>query len=88
VSQASNTSTNPSQIYQYQYDRFGNRWQQAYVQGPSGQGYPMPLSFNRNNQISSTGFSYDAAGHMITEANSSGTTLRAEIYAGSRHLAP
>jgi RHS repeat-associated protein len=30
---------------------------------------------------------YDAAGHMITEANSSGATLRAEIYAGSRHLA-
>jgi RHS repeat-associated protein len=30
---------------------------------------------------------YDAAGHMITEANASGTTLRAEIYAGNRHLA-
>lgn len=30
---------------------------------------------------------YDAAGHMITEANASGTTLRAEIYAGGRHLA-
>ena len=31
--QATNTSTNPSQIYQYRYDRFGNRWQQNYVQG-------------------------------------------------------
>jgi len=30
---------------------------------------------------------YDAAGHMITEADASGNTLRAEIYAGSRHLA-
>jgi RHS repeat-associated protein len=28
-----------------------------------------------------------AAGHMITEANASGATLRAEIYAGDRHLA-
>ncbi len=30
---------------------------------------------------------YDAAGHMITEADANGATLRAEIYAGSRHLA-
>jgi RHS repeat-associated protein len=30
---------------------------------------------------------YDAAGHMITEADASGATLRAEIYAGERHLA-
>jgi RHS repeat-associated protein len=30
---------------------------------------------------------YDAAGHMITEADASGATLRAEIYAGNRHLA-
>jgi RHS repeat-associated protein len=30
---------------------------------------------------------YDAAGQMITEANADGTTARAEIYAGSRHLA-
>ena len=27
---------------------------------------------------------YDAAGHMITEADASGATLRAEIYAGAR----
>ena len=30
---------------------------------------------------------YDAAGRMITEADASGATLRAEIYAGGRHLA-
>jgi RHS repeat-associated protein len=30
---------------------------------------------------------YDAGGQMITEANADGTTARAEIYAGSRHLA-
>ncbi len=30
---------------------------------------------------------YDAAGHMITEADASANTLRAEIYAGARHLA-
>ena len=30
---------------------------------------------------------YDAAGHMITEADASGNTLRGEIYAGSPHLA-
>jgi RHS repeat-associated protein len=30
---------------------------------------------------------YDAGGRMITEADPSGNTLRAEIYAGNRHLA-
>lgn len=30
---------------------------------------------------------YDAAGHMITEADASGNWLRAEIFAGERHLA-
>jgi RHS repeat-associated protein len=30
---------------------------------------------------------YDASGHMLVEANASGSWLRAEIYAGSRHLA-
>jgi RHS repeat-associated protein len=30
---------------------------------------------------------YDTAGQMIMEANADGTTARAEIYAGSRHLA-
>jgi len=32
-------------------------------------------------------YCFDAAGHMITEADASGATLRAEIYAGDRHLA-
>jgi len=164
LKQATNTSTTPNQIYQYLYDRFGNRWQQNYVQG-QGPNYGIQLTFNSNNQINGiipspsngspyrydaagnllmdvlycysydaenrlvsvapqTGsgsgvcaattmttamsylydpdgrrvarlhqgsivkqYYYDAAGHMITEADASGNTLRAEIYAGSRHLA-
>ena len=118
--------------------------------GGQGPGWPMSLTFNGNNQISSSGYTYDAAGnlvmdnlncytydaenrlssvapettpgsdvcgattmsylydpegrrvarvqngavvkqyyydaagHMITEADASGATLRAEIYAGAR----
>ena len=47
--QATNTSANPNQIYQYRYDRFGNRWQQNYVQG-QGTNYQIQLTFNANNR--------------------------------------
>jgi RHS repeat-associated protein len=49
---------------QYVYDRYGNRWQQN-----SPQGGPNPnFTFNSsNNQITSSGFSYDAAGNLISD---------------------
>jgi RHS repeat-associated protein len=149
---ATNASTTPSQVYAYSYDRFGNRWQQNYTQGP-GAPSSVSFSFDGDNRLSTEGYIYDAAGnlvmdnlncytydaenrlvsvapettpgsdvcgattmsylygpdgrrvarvqggavvkqyyydaagHMITEANASGATLRAEIYAGERHLA-
>jgi len=66
LSQATNTSTSPNQIYQYQYDRFDNRWQQNYTQG-QGAGWPVSLSFNANNQISTSGYRYDAAGNVLMD---------------------
>jgi RHS repeat-associated protein len=160
LKQATNASTNPNQIYQYLYDRFGNRWQQNQSQGTN---YQTQLTFNGDNQINgisgvngnpfqydaagnlmmdghncysydaenrlvsvvpetaywsgvcgpttaatartylydpdgrraaklqngsiSEQYYYDAGGHMITDADANGNTLRAEIYAGSRHLA-
>ncbi len=48
--------------FSYTYDRYGNRWAQTVTQG-SG---PQPnLSFDpATNRISSTGYSYDAAGNL------------------------
>jgi RHS repeat-associated protein len=52
------------QAYTYGYDRFGNRWSQALT---GGSGLQMPLSFNGNNQISSSGYRYDAAGNLVMD---------------------
>jgi RHS repeat-associated protein len=53
------------QAFSYTYDRYGNRWNQTVTQG-SG---PSPqLSFNVTyNQLVSTGYSYDAAGNLLTD---------------------
>lgn len=53
------------QNFTYGYDRYGNRWQQDVTAG-SG---PQPqLSFNSaNNQIQTTGYSYDAAGNLRSD---------------------
>ena len=56
--------SNPTLGYSYGYDRFGNRWSQAVT---AGSGYQMPLSFNANNQISTSGFQYDAAGNVLMD---------------------
>jgi RHS repeat-associated protein len=52
------------QNFTYVYDRYGNRWQQNALQyGPSPQ-----LSFNTaNNEISTGGYAYDAAGNMTND---------------------
>ncbi len=52
------------QNFTYGYDRYGNRWQQNSTQsGPSPQ-----LSFSAvTNQITSSGYSYDAAGNLVND---------------------
>ena len=53
------------QNFTYLYDRYSNRWQQTVTAG-SG---PQPqFSFNTsNNQITNSGFAYDAAGNMTND---------------------
>jgi RHS repeat-associated protein len=49
-----------SQNYSYAYDRYGNRWQE----NPNG----AQLLFNSgNNQISGSGYGYDAAGNLTSD---------------------
>jgi RHS repeat-associated protein len=56
---------NSSEGLTYVYDRWGNRWQQTLTAG-SG---PQPnLSFNTStNQVTTSGFVYDAAGNMTAD---------------------
>jgi RHS repeat-associated protein len=53
-----------AQNFQYSYDRYGNRWSQTVTAGTG----PSPsVSFNQspnNNQITTAGYAYDAAGNM------------------------
>ena len=52
------------QTYAYVYDRYGNRWQQNALQG----GLAPQYSFNTTtNQISTSGYAYDAAGNMTND---------------------
>jgi RHS repeat-associated protein len=51
--------------YSWDYDRWGNRWQQNVL---SGTGWPSSLSFNiASNRISVNGYSYDAVGNMTQD---------------------
>ena len=53
------------QNYTYVYDRYGNLWQQNALQG----GYSSSLSFNTaSNQVTNSGFQYDAAGNMSNDS--------------------
>jgi RHS repeat-associated protein len=51
-------------MYTYSYDMFGNRWTQTAV---SGSGPQPSFTFNANNQITGTGYTYDAAGNMTQD---------------------
>jgi RHS repeat-associated protein len=56
--------THDSTVYTYSYDRWGNRWQQNALSGGSS----FNVSFNTaNNQINTSGFSYDAAGNLMSD---------------------
>src|ERR1039457_636267 len=55
-------SSGTPQNFTYVYDRWGNRWQQNVT---AGSGPSPQYSFNTaNNQISASGFAYDAAGNL------------------------
>jgi len=60
--------SNPSgQLYSYAYDRYGNRWSQSALQG--GFSFNQPFSAS-TNQITATGFTYDAAGNLTSDGSS------------------
>jgi RHS repeat-associated protein len=68
------TSGTP-QNFSYNIDRFGNRWQQNVTAG-SG---PQPnITFNSNNQITTAGYAYDAAGNLIQDGLNHRYTYDAE----------
>ena len=53
-----------AQNYTYGYDRYGNRWSQTPLNG----GSTTSLSFSATtNQISTSGYTYDAAGNMTND---------------------
>jgi YD repeat-containing protein len=56
--------SNPTLGYSYSYDRFGNRWRQTVT---TGTGWGMSLNFNANNQITGTGYQYDATGNLLMD---------------------
>jgi RHS repeat-associated protein len=59
-------SIGTTQNFTYVYDRYGNRWQQNVT---SGSGPQPQLSFNAaNNQITTSGYAYDAAGNMTDDS--------------------
>ena len=71
ASRTVNSGTGPN--YAWVYDRWGNRWQQN-ITGGTGSGPAPQLTFNTaNNQISTSGFTYDAAGNMTNDSSHSYT---------------
>lgn len=59
-----NSVDSGQQLYNWTYDRYGNRWQQNPQQG----GQSSNLTFDTaTNRINSAGYAYDAAGNMIQD---------------------
>jgi RHS repeat-associated protein len=52
--------------YQYGYDIWGNLLSETLTQGSGAQ---LSLGVSTNNQITNTGFSYDAAGNVLTDSS-------------------
>jgi RHS repeat-associated protein len=64
------TSSKSGQAFSYKYDRFGNRWQQNVTAGTG----PAPqYTFDANNHLTTSGFTYDAAGNVINDGSHSYT---------------
>ncbi len=59
--------------YTYEYDRFGNRWHQSLGGTGGPPGNLVDLAFDANNRIVGSGVSYDAAGNVTNDGDSSYT---------------
>ncbi len=60
--------------YTYEYDRFGNRWHQSLGGAGGPPGNVVNLSFDGNNRVApGNGVSYDAAGNVTNDGDSSYT---------------
>jgi RHS repeat-associated protein len=56
------------QNFAYSYDRFGNRWSQTITAGSLAGPQPSYNFNTSNNQITGTGYVYDAAGNMTNDS--------------------
>jgi len=65
----SSTTSTPAS-FNYLYDRWGNRWNQTVT---AGTGPNQTLSFNNNSQVTTSGYTYDAAGNMTNDGVNSYT---------------
>jgi RHS repeat-associated protein len=64
--------------YQYDYDRYGNRWGQNVV---AGSGYNSQLAFDTaSNRVNFGGFSFDASGNLATNASGATFTFNQESF--------
>jgi RHS repeat-associated protein len=64
--------------YQYDYDRYGNRWAQNVI---AGSGYNGQFSFDSgSNRATSTGFSYDGSGNITASGSGTSFTYDAENF--------
>ncbi len=59
--------------YTYEYDRFGNRWHQSLGGTGGPPGNVVDLAFDANNRTAGSGVSYDAAGNVTNDGDSSYT---------------
>ncbi len=67
------TNSSSQSLYTYGYDRYGNRWSQQPGSGVSS-GSTFNVAYNAGtNQITGTGYTYDAAGNLMSDGTNSYT---------------
>ncbi len=67
------TNSSKQPLYTYTYDRYGNRWSQQPGSGV-GSGSTFNVAYNSStNQITATGYTYDAAGNLMSDGTNSYT---------------
>ncbi len=64
-------NTTGALAYNYVYDRYGNRTQANLTAGASG--WPISLSFDADNHVTTSPYAYDAAGDTTSDGNCSYT---------------
>ena len=55
--------------YTYSYDQYGNRGTQTPLNG----GYSVNVTFDSNNHISTSGYTYDQAGNLVNDPSNAYT---------------